>query len=266
VTRMSLAPRCCFITGCDRGYGLELVKQMLSLNTPPLHLFATYRSLSEELKVLSDKNSNLYPLEMDITDVSSYPSIVKKIEDIVGDDGLNVVINNAGISTHYDLETVTPQAMTTAFEVNCIAPLFLSRALLPLLDKAALKPLSGQPSLLDKSALKPLSCQPSRSAQRAAIVQISGDVASVSQNRTGSNYAYRCSKTALNQSMRSMSVDLNDRGILVTAMSPCPEPTDDIYPDISVENIVSDMIETITKLEDIDHGAFIRYTGSPIPW
>lgn len=251
MTRMSLAPRCCFITGCDRGYGLELVKQMLSLNTPPVHLFATYRSFSDDLKVLSDKNSNLYPLEMDITDVASYPSIVKKIEDIVGDDGLNVVINNAGISTHYDLETVTPQAMTTAFEVNCIAPLFLSRALLPLLDKAA---------------LKPLSCQPSRSAQRAAIVQISGDVASVSQNRTGSNYAYRCSKTALNQSMRSMSVDLNDRGILVTAMSPCPEPTDDIYPDISVENIVSDMIETITKLGDIDHGAFIRYTGSPIPW
>lgn len=248
---MSFIPRSCFITGCDRGYGLEMVKQMLNLNTPPDHLFATYRSLSHELKILGDQNSNLHPLEMDITDVASYPSVVKKIEDIVGDDGLNVVINNAGISTHSDIETVTPQIMTTAFEVNCIAPLFLSRALLPLLDKAA-------------SKLQ--SVHTSRSAQRAAIVQISGDVASLSQNRTGSNYAYRCSKTALNQSMKSMSVDLNDRGILITAMSPCPQPVDDIYPDISMETIVSDMIETINKLGDIHHGAFIRYTGSVIPW
>ena len=34
------------ITGCNRGIGLELVKQILKMESPPAHLFATYRSPS----------------------------------------------------------------------------------------------------------------------------------------------------------------------------------------------------------------------------
>ena len=36
-------------------------------------------------------------------------------------------------------QAVTPQDMRNAFETNCIAPLFLSKAFLPLLQKAATK-------------------------------------------------------------------------------------------------------------------------------
>ena len=36
-----------------------------------------------------------------------------------------------------DLESVTPEAMRQAYEVNCIAPLFLSKAMLPLVENAA---------------------------------------------------------------------------------------------------------------------------------
>ena len=35
------------------------------------------------------------------------------------------------------IQAVTPQDMRDAFETNCIAPLFLSKAFLPLLKKAA---------------------------------------------------------------------------------------------------------------------------------
>jgi len=44
-----------FITGCNRGIGLEFVKQLLSLSDPPEKIFATCRSLEKasELKKLA---------------------------------------------------------------------------------------------------------------------------------------------------------------------------------------------------------------------
>ena len=48
---MKVSPKSVFITGCNRGIGLELVKQFLKLETPPKNLFATCRKVSDELKV-----------------------------------------------------------------------------------------------------------------------------------------------------------------------------------------------------------------------
>ena len=49
-----------------------------------------------------------------------------------------MLINNAGIlPAPAPLADLTPESMREGFEVNCLAPLFLTRALLPLLRKAA---------------------------------------------------------------------------------------------------------------------------------
>ena len=47
---MKISPGTVFITGCNRGIGLEIVKQMLNLGTPPVSLFANYRQEPGELK------------------------------------------------------------------------------------------------------------------------------------------------------------------------------------------------------------------------
>ena len=39
----AIAPKSVFITGCSRGIGLELVKQLLELKAPPSCVFANYR-------------------------------------------------------------------------------------------------------------------------------------------------------------------------------------------------------------------------------
>ena len=39
----TIAPKSVFITGCSRGIGLELVKQLLELKAPPSCVFANYR-------------------------------------------------------------------------------------------------------------------------------------------------------------------------------------------------------------------------------
>ena len=52
-----------------------------------------------------------------------------QVSQIVGDKGLNLLINNAGYkeSDLRDLETVTEEQMVKHFRVNCIAPLLLTR-------------------------------------------------------------------------------------------------------------------------------------------
>ena len=41
---MALAPKSVFITGANRGIGLEFVKQLVQLPTPPKYIFATCRN------------------------------------------------------------------------------------------------------------------------------------------------------------------------------------------------------------------------------
>jgi len=250
---MSLASSI-MITGCNRGIGLELVKQLLKMEAPPKHIFGTYRNAanSEELLNMSKSHPSLHLLQMSVTDHDVYEQVVQQVGDVVGDEGLNILINNAGVlPQNRDLQVVTPQDMRDAFETNCIAPLFLSRAFLPLLERAATK-----------------NSDAAMGVGKAAIIQMSTAVASVAENSGGGSYAYRCSKSALNMSMKSLSVDLAATGILVMAMHPGWVLTDMGGPNaqITTETCCQTMIQTLAGLAEKDHGAFLRYNNTPIQW
>jgi len=250
---MSLA-KSVLITGSNRGIGLELVKQMIAMENPPKNVFATYRSPSNsgELLALANSHTSLHLLEMSVTDHEVYDEVVKKVSDVVGDEGLNLLINNAGVlPQNRDLQAVTPQDMRDAFETNCIAPLFLSKAFLPLLKKAAA-----------------VNSDAGMGVSKAAIIQMSTAVASIAENTSGGTYAYRCSKSALNMSMKSLSVDLGSTGILVMAMHPGWVLTDMGGPNaqISTKTCCETMIQTLAQLSEKDHGAFLRYNNTAIQW
>ena len=46
---------------------------------------------------MAKSNPILHPLQMNVTDQSLYGGIVQKVSDIVGEEGLNMLINNAGV-------------------------------------------------------------------------------------------------------------------------------------------------------------------------
>jgi len=90
----------------------------------------------------------------------------------------------------------------------------------------------------------------------------------IAENTGGGLYAYRCSKAGLNMSMKSLSVDLADSGVLVMAMHPGWVLTEMGGPNaqISTETCCSTMIQTLEGLTEKDHGAFLRYNNTPIQW
>ena len=70
--------------------------------------------------------------------------------------------------------------LARSFAINTIAPIMAIKALLPLVPKG----------------------------ERAVIAGLSARVGSISDNRTGGWYGYRASKSALNQLIRTLAIDL----------------------------------------------------------
>lgn len=133
---------------------------------------------------------------IDIEDESSIAAAAKRISDEVP--ALDLVIVATGILQDEALSVrpektwrhLTPDAMETVFRINTIGPSLVAKHFLPLLNKT----------------------------RKSAFAAISARVGSVSDNRIGGWYAYRASKAALNQILKSASIELkrsNDKAICV---------------------------------------------------
>lgn len=251
-----------FITGCNRGIGLACVKHILQLAETPKHLFATCRSLkaesARELKELAAKHHNLHLLEFDVTNASQLTSAVEEVEKKLGNAGLNLLINNAGI---YDrkgnaygeksstLDEATAELMMKVFETNSVAPLMIAKAFLPLIRRSA----------SDKTS----SCQP-----RAAIVNISSDDGSIELNGTGGFYQYKCSKVALNMITKCLSLELANDEITVVCVDPGWIKTDmgGRSAPLTLPDAIPSLIKLIGSLNQSMSGSFLQYNGTVLPW
>ena len=155
---------------------VELLKQN------PTHLIATCRDVTKatELNRLASKHSNLKVVELEMTDYSSHKAFVAEIEKIVGEKGLNFLIQNAGLNVEESSQW-SPEIMAKIYEVNVISPLQLTRQLMPLLKKSA------------------------ATGERTIASFLSSYLSSVELNTDNRFIAYRMSKSALNQGVRTMA-------------------------------------------------------------
>ncbi len=242
------------ITGCNRGLGLEFVKQFLSeANTG--HVFATCRmpaKAAELQKLKAQHPDKLHILTLEVTNLSSYQDIANQVSSVVGSNGLNLLINNAGVQPQGMREKVTAIHMRKAFEVNTIAPYFLSIELLPLLKKAS----ENRPN----EAI---------GVNRAAIIMISSFVSSLENaNQDRRALAYRASKTALNMTMKNLASEVKRFNILVASFCPGWVKTDmgTEEAEIEVDVSVSKLLKAFKGLNVNDHGSFKDNNGIKIPW
>uniref|UniRef100_A0A8C7E4H1 C-factor-like n=1 Tax=Naja naja TaxID=35670 RepID=A0A8C7E4H1_NAJNA len=198
------------VTGSNRGIGLGLVKRFLELPCPPKWVFATSRDMegekSKEVRELSCKHPNLVVLQLDVTNLKSIQAALKGVEKCVGEGGLTLLINNAGIWVYSDMETENAKDMMRVYSVNSIGPLQISQAFLPLLKKAARR-----------------SPRQGLSSSKAAIINISSNAGSmelVAYWNVGSSIAYRCSKAALNMLTKCQSLEYAANGIMSISIHP----------------------------------------------
>ncbi|MBT9470527.1 MAG: SDR family oxidoreductase [Pseudomonadota bacterium] len=225
------------ITGASRGIGLELARQYAAGGSC---VIATCRNPGEATALLeiAAGASHLDIEPLDVTDPSQIDGLAARLEGRA----IDVLINNAGVgSAGAGLGTLDYAAWRIVMDTNLYGPVKLAEALLPNL-------LAGQ---------------------GRKVVAISSSLGSIAGTR-GGNYPYRTSKAALNMAMRSMAMDLRERGVIVALLSPGIVDTDFTrgarMPKIPVEDSVAGLIETIDRLGPDDAGVFTRYNGETVDW
>ena len=224
-----------FITGANRGIGLEMVKQFAQSNWQ-ISACCRNPATATELSALAQANADIKLYALDVTDYQAVANLASQLKDT----SFDLLINNAGIygPKGSSLDNLDLEAWRQVFETNTIAPLKLIQAFTP--HVAA--------------------------SEGKRIAVLSSKMGSISDNQSGSAYIYRSSKTALNQVIKSLSIDLSPQGIQVIALHPGWVRTE-----MGGPNGLIDTTESVTGLKnvmtsEIKTGHFYNYDGSEIAW
>ena len=214
------------VTGSNRGIGLELCRQLAARGE---QVIAVCRSSSTELEGLGVRIES----GIELSDEVALADLVQRLDGI----RLHGAILNAGILETDDLSDLNAASVRRQFEVNALAPLLLSQALL------------GHLGTGSKLAL------------------ITSRMGSIDDNGSGGYYGYRMSKTALNMAGRSLAIDLRPRGIAVAILHPGMVATRMVgFSGIPPAEAAAGLLARIDALDLTNSGSFWHANGEPLPW
>jgi NAD(P)-dependent dehydrogenase (short-subunit alcohol dehydrogenase family) len=132
-TNQHAGRRSAAVTGAGGGLGRDIA---LGLAAKGYLVFGTAMSTAEvqDLKEASGGRVNLTVCDM--TKEESVKACAREVSDALGDSGLDILINNAGILTPGPIEVLPLDAIRREFDVNVFGALSIINAFLPALRKA----------------------------------------------------------------------------------------------------------------------------------
>ncbi len=225
------------VTGANRGIGLELIRQFAA---DDWRVIACARNLdaADQLQALAAGSANVELQELDVTDYERMQSLGAELATTA----IDILLSNAGIYGPKGVAfgAVDAERWREVLEVNTIAPLMLAQAFV---DSVA-------------------------TSKRKLIAVVSSKVGSIADNSSGGSYAYRSSKSAVNQVVKSLSIDLADRGITTLSLHPGWVLTEMGGPnaEIDTRESVAGLKSILQQAGPAQNGCFIEYNGQPIPW
>src|ERR1044072_4707772 len=224
------------VTGANRGIGLEFARQyakdgakVIACCREPAH--------ADALKKRAQSNDNMDVHGLDVSDFAAVKALAKDL----GREPLDILINTAGVygpkSQSADDMDFDGWAHTLA--VNTMGPLAVAQAFRPNLKRG----------------------------HDTKLARITSGMASTAETE-GVYLAYRASKAALNNVMKSLSVDWRGDGIICIVLDPGWVKTDmgGKNAPTSPDESVSGMRDVIAKLKPSDSGKFLNRRGEVEPW
>ncbi|MEB3173557.1 MAG: SDR family oxidoreductase [Cyanobacteriota bacterium] len=214
------------VTGSNRGIGLELCRQLAGRDET---VIAVCRSSSAELDGLGVHIES----GIELSDEAALADLAAGLEGLQ----LAGAILNAGILEADGLNDFSAASIRRQFDINALAPLLLSRALLGNLSRGS------------KLAL------------------ITSRMGSIDDNGSGGYYGYRMSKVALNMAGRSLAIDLRPRGIAVAILHPGMVATRMVgFSGIPAAEAATGLLARIDALTLESSGSFWHANGERLPW
>lgn len=233
------------ITGSNRGLGLEFARLYAARGWD---VIATCRNPSgaEDLKSLKAQHAKVMIEQLDVTDLSEIDALATKYKD----QPIDLLINNAGVlgnlreqalgSFDYeefrrvmDTNVYGAMAVTQAFKDNVIA---------------------------------------SEHKKIVAMTSVAGSLVGPWEN-IGGLYYYRASKSALNNVMRAVGIDLKKHGVVVGLIAPGAAGTDMLRKDfkytgpmVPPSESVAGMVKAIDNFTQTNAKNPIDYDGTILDW
>lgn len=233
-----------FITGANRGIGLELTQQFLKNEH---QVWATCRKPDAASALHKLKQSFPKTLEIVPCDVASMESIEAARDTVTHQTKhLDWLINNAAQGGLETLDDVSFSQGLPLFQINALAPIIIARAFIPLLKKGT------HPTVINISSV--LGSVPLKENEEGRWVD---------------GYVYPATKAALNIMSRQLYKDLKPHNIAVISQSPGWVRTDlggEAAP-LSVTEACASLIEFWSHMTpDAHNGQYLSETGEPLPY
>jgi NAD(P)-dependent dehydrogenase (short-subunit alcohol dehydrogenase family) len=177
------------------------------------------------------------------------------LDGLDGTGELDLVVNATGllhdrmVAPEKSIEQVSRDALEAVFAINAFAPVLLARTLMPRL--AGRRP--------------------------AVFASLSARVGSIGDNRAGGWYAYRASKAAQNQLMRTFAIEWRRRNPLGTCLLLHPGTVDTALSApfqsrvpahrlFDPASAAGKLLRVIASSSPADTGRFVAWDGTDIPW
>jgi len=118
------------ITGVSTGIGYATTAELLRRGH---NVFGSVRRQTDVERLQKEFGQDFTPLLFDVTDGEAIGSAVTMVQDVIGESGLHVLINNAGIVMPGPLMYTPLEDFRAQFEVNLFGLLDVTQQFLPLL-------------------------------------------------------------------------------------------------------------------------------------
>lgn len=248
-------PANALVTGASSGIGLAVVAQLLAdARVGTVVAVSRHAADSAALQSLGNEHgARLQLLSADITDEVALAALPPRLEGRL--DELHLVFNAAGmlhapqLAPEKSISAVRRAALEAVFALNAFAPILLIQALTPLLARQ-----------------RPL-----------VFASLSARVGSIGDNKLGGWYAYRASKAAQNQLLRTLAVEWRRTHrqaacVLLhpgTVDTPLSQPFQARVPEgklFSAAYAARKLLQIVAATTPADSGTFRAWDGSAIPW
>jgi len=179
-----------FITGAGRGFGRVWTEAALQRGD---RVAATARDVGALDGLVAAYGDKVLALELDVTDKSGGEAAIRRAAEHFG--RIDVLVNNAGYGVLGAMEEVSEEQLRALVETNLLGPVWLSRAVLPVM----------------------------RAQGGGHIVQVSSQTVHFQVPTLG---AYQISKWGLEGFSESLAAEVAGQGIRVTIVEPEGYTTD----------------------------------------
>ena len=220
------------ITGANRGIGFAMAKKCHQRGDT---VYALCRQSSPQL-------NNLGVIIIENVDIATDSGIAQATS-ALSNIKIDLLINNAGILRDESLSQFNKNTIIEQFNVNALAPLVFTQALLDKLSAGS------------------------------KVAFITSRMGSITDNNSGGRYGYRMSKAALNSGTMSLAKDLTVQQIAVGIYHPGYVQTDMVNTlgdksngDISADDSAAQLLTLMNNLTMNESGVFKHANGEILPW